>query len=81
MELNKILEEHDFTKLINYSGSLGKGISKAEFKAICQEAIGKDKPDNTVSFIVKDTDNNVFSVYYNSTDSEFYFEKLTRKKV
>ena len=81
MELKKILEEHDLTKFIDYNESLGRGISRAEFKSICQFTLGQDKPNYTCSFIVRDTDNNVFRVFYSKDHNEFYYSKMTRKKV
>ena len=81
MELKDILQSHDLTRFIEYNESLGRGISRAEFKSICQFALGQDKPKYTCSFMVRDTDTNVFKVFYSKDHDEFYYIKMTRKKV
>ena len=79
MDIRLILEEHDFSRVIEHSGAVGRGLSRAECEAIVQEAIGQPTPNNTVKFIVHTADDKWFLVYYIKSADKFLYEKLTAR--
>jgi len=79
MELRDILVENNFDLVVDYPNNTGNQLSKAELRDICQVAIGQDRPNNNVRFIVRTADDKRFVVYYTADNQEFLYEKLTRR--
>ena len=74
MEIRQILEENDFSRVIEYNGTTGNRLSRAE----C-EAIVNPLPDRNVRFIVHTADDKWFLLMYIASHNTFLYEKLTAR--
>ena len=79
MELNTILEENDFTLVVDYTQVTGNSLSRTELEDIVFYAIGQSVPDNNVRFIVTTLDDKYFLVLYLKDKDKFLYEKLTAR--
>jgi len=79
MELSTILEENDFTLVVDYNQATGNTLSRGELEDIVFYAIGQSTPDNNVRFIVTTLDDKYFLVLYLKDKDKFLFEKLTAR--
>ena len=79
MELNTILEENDFTLVVDYTQVTGNSLSRTELEDIVFYAIGQSVPDNNVRFIVTTLDDKYFLVLYLKDKDKFLFEKMTAR--
>ena len=79
MELSRILEENDFSKVLEYSGTTGNNPSRADFEDMVYEAVGHPTPNNTMRFIAHTANDKWFFVYYVKDADKFLYEKLTAR--
>ena len=75
MDIRQILEENDFSRVIEYPIATGKKLSRQECESIVYATIGQTTPPNAVRFIVHTADGHWFLVFYNN--NEFIYEKLS----
>ena len=79
MEIRNILEENDFSLVVEHSGATGNNLSRAECEAIVQQEMGYPIPQNNVKFIVHTADDKWFVVWYAKAQDKFLYEKLTAR--
>jgi len=79
MELKTILEENDFTLVVESSQDTGNNPSRSKLETICNEAIGQSTPTRSVRFIVHTNDDKWFLVLYIESADKFLYEKLTAR--
>ena len=79
IEINKILEERDFSLVIEYPNNTGNRLSRAELEDICQLVIGQPTPNNNVRFIVKSLDDKYFNVMYIKSWDKFLYDKVVAR--
>ena len=77
MELSSILEDHDFSRVVEYSGRTGTTLSRWELEDICQQAIGTPTPLANAKSLVHTSDDKWFLVIYILRADKFLYEKLT----
>ena len=79
MEIKTILEENDFSLVIEYNGSLGNNPNRGDFESVVNQVIGQDTPDRTMRFLVHSNNNKWFLVFYVKDQDKFLYEKLTAR--
>ena len=79
MEIRQILEENDFSLVVEHSGATGNNLSRAECEAIVNQEIGQPTPERTMRFIVHTADDKWFLVFYIKQADKFLYEKLTAR--
>ena len=78
-EIQTILEENDFSLVVEHSGATANNLSRAECEAIVQEYLGQPTPNRTVRFIVHTADDKWFLIFYIKQADKFLYEKLTAR--
>ena len=78
-ELSTILEENNFTLVVDYNQATGNNLSRTELEDIVFYTIGQSVPNNNVSFIVNTLDDKWFLVFYVESKDKFLYEKLTSR--
>ena len=79
MEIRQILEENDFSLVVEYNDRLPNNPDRADFEAIVQQVIGQNTPQRTMRFIAHSTNDKWFLVFYVKDQDKFLYEKLTAR--
>ena len=78
-ELQNIMEENDFSLVVEYSGSMSNTPNRAKIEDVVQEVIGQPVPNRTMRFIVHSDNDKWFLIWYTKDQDKFLFEKLTAR--
>ena len=78
-EIKTILEENDFSLVVEYSGDSNNTPNRAKLEDFVQEYLGQSTPNRTVRFIVHTANDKWFLIFYIKEADKFLYEKLTAR--